>query len=269
MKILLPTDFSKLSKIAIRYAIALTQDKDLEIVLIHVVNTLNPNMARLGSRKMSEAIKSSSELGMKRLHEAVKKEIDPKLKISSYVVHKSSIVRAIEDFAIEHNIDMICIGTKGATGLKKVVLGSNAAGIISHSSIPVLTIPEYATYNGIKNMVYSSDLNNLESEFSILLPYAKRLDSWVHILHINQGSDNIDKELQEKENNLKATHAYPKISAKDVHNNSIINGINDYVSETNADLVAMFTHKTTLFDKSITKQAAFQAKTPLLTFHKE
>ena len=118
MRILLPTDFSELSKIAIRYVIALTKDMDLDLKLIHIVNTHSPTMARLGSKKMSEAIKSSSELGMKRLFEAVKKEIDPKLKISSHVVYNSSIVRAIEDFALEHEIYIICRGTKGATGLK-------------------------------------------------------------------------------------------------------------------------------------------------------
>ena len=95
----------------------------------------------------------------------------------------------------------------------------------------------------------------------------------MHILHVKKGSNTVNEDFLEQEGNLKATYSYPKLSTNIVHNDSIINGINDYISQVNADLVAMFTHKTSLFhkffDKSLTKEAAFQAKTPLLTFQKE
>lgn len=111
-----------MSKIAIQYAIDFSKDIEFDLVLLHVMDTNTPPMARVSSKKLEEAIETSSERDM----------------------------------------NIICIGTKGATGLKKVLLGSNAAGIIENSCIPVLTIPEYGRYRGVKNRVYSRDLLHLD-----------------------------------------------------------------------------------------------------------
>ena len=58
-----------------------------------------------------------------------------------------------------------------------------------------------------------------------------------------------------------------------LQSNSVIKGLNQYVADVDADMVAMFTRKTSLFeklfDKSVTQETAFQAKTPLLTFQKK
>lgn len=273
MKFLIPTDFSQLSKIAIQYAIGLSKDFELDLVLLHIINTNTPAMARIGSQKLEEAIKSSSEQEMDKLLNTIKKESGHKLNISSKIIFGASIARAVEVFALKNNIDMICIGTKGATGLKKIIFGSNAAGIIANSSIPVITVPEYAKYNGISNIVYSSDLENLEEELKLIIPFAKLVNTWINILHITIEYTGINENLQREENRLRALFSYKKIKTKELENDSIIKGINQYVADIDADMVAMFTRRASLFEKlfnkSVTKKAAFQTKTPLLTFQKE
>lgn len=119
MKILIPTDFSQLSKIAIQFAIALSQGFEHDLVLLHVINTNTPAMARLSSKKLEEAIKSSSEQDMNQLIETLKNEYNHNPNISPKIIFGPSIEDEVEVFALENNVDMICIGTKGATGLKK------------------------------------------------------------------------------------------------------------------------------------------------------
>ncbi|MEP3836910.1 MAG: universal stress protein [Algibacter sp.] len=272
MKILIPTDFSQLSKIAIQYAIGLSKDFELELVLLHIINTYNPTMARIGSKKLGEVIKTSSEQDMNELLKEIKKENGDHVKITTNIIYGSSIEKEVEAFALKNNIDIICIGTKGATGLKKIIFGSNAAGIIASSSIPVITVPEYAQYKGIINIVYSSDLENLEEELKLIIPFAKLFNSWIKILHIINEHENFNVDLQNQEHRLRTLFSYEKIKTKEIKNDSVINGINEYVSGIDADMVAMFTRRTALFEKifnkSITKSAAFQTKTPLLTFQK-
>ena len=277
MKILIPTDFSQLSKIAIQYVLDLSKVFELDMVLLHAVNTFTPTMARVGSKKLGEAIKSSSEQEMNELLKTIKNENSHNFKISTKIIFGASIEEAVETFALKNNVDMICIGTKGATGLKKIIFGSNAVGIISNSSIPVLTIPEYARYKGVNNILYSSDLENLEEELKLLISFAKLMNTWINILHINKESVDFDFEenLQGQENRLRTLFSYKKIRTKELENDSIINGINQYVSDIDADIIAMFTRSTSnsliekLFNKSVTQEAAFQTKIPLLTFQKE
>lgn len=271
MKILIPTDFSKLSKVAIQYALDFSKDIDMHLMILHVIDSNTPPMARVSSKKLEEIIKTSSERDMNELIKTIKKENNHNPKISSKIIFGSYIEKEIEAFSLKNNIDMICIGTKGATGLKKVLIGSNAASIIENSSIPVLTIPEYARYRGVKTIVYSSDLINLDEELELIIPFAKLLNAWVHVLHIEDQNENFDEDfLQEKR--LRTLFSYKKIKIKELQSESIVSGINQFVADVDADMVTMFTHRTNLlekiFKKSITQKAAFQTRTPLLTFQK-
>ncbi|WP_299668121.1 universal stress protein [uncultured Polaribacter sp.] len=273
MKVLIPTDFSQLSKIAIQYAIDLNKDIKFDLVLLHFINTNSQPMTRISSRKLEEAIKIGSKRDMDELIKSIKKENNNNIQISTRIIFGTSMAKEVEVFALKNNVDIICIGTKGATGIKKIIFGSNAASIITNSSLPVLTIPEHASYKGINNIVYSSDLQNLEEELETIIPFAKLLKSWIHILHIKKENEDFEEDLHLRERRLKIIFSYKNIKVKELQSVSIVEGINQYVSDINADMVTMFTHSTSLFEKifnkSVTQNTAFQTKTPLLTFQKE
>ncbi|MCM4153937.1 universal stress protein [Arenibacter sp. N53] len=273
MRILIPTDFSELSNVAIKYAVAISKDVDIKLILLHVIDTNTPSMARIGSQKLHEAIKTSSERSMKELISSIKKDNSHNIDISYEITSGTSIEKYVEIFALKNNIDMICIGTKGASGLKKIIFGSNAAGIIQNSSIPVLTIPEFARYRGINNIVYSSDLYNLDKEIDLIIPFARLMDSWIQILHIDKDNERFEGDIQTKEESLRKDFSYQKINLIELKSSSVIQGINNFVADIDADMVIMFTHHTNflekVFQKSVTQNTAFQTKIPLFTFQKE
>ncbi|MCK0191432.1 universal stress protein [Arenibacter sp. F20364] len=273
MRILIPTDFSELSKVAINYALDFSKDVDVELILLHVIDTNVPSMARIGSSKLHEAIQSSSERSMKELIASIKKDNSHNIEISTEITSGASIEKYVEMFAVKNDIDMICIGTKGASGLKKILFGSNAAGIIQNSSIPVLTIPEFARYKGIENIVYSSDMYNLENEIALIVPFAKLMDSWIQILHIDKDNERFEGDIEQKEMSLRKDFSYQKIKFTELKIDSVIQGINKFVADVDADMVIMFTHHTNflekVFQKSVTQNTAFQTRIPLFTFQKE
>lgn len=273
MRILIPTDFSELSRVAIRYVVDFSMDVEVKLILLHVIDTNVPSKTRLGSSKLQEAIQASSERSMKELIASIKKDNGHNIEINYEITSGSSIEKYVEMFAVKNNIDMICIGTKGASGLKKILFGSNAASIIQNSSIPVLTIPEFARYKGINNIVYSSDLYNLEKEMDLIVPFARLMDSRVEILHIDKDNERFEGNLQQKEEALKNDLSYPKIKFSELKSDSVIQGINKFVADVDADMVIMFTHHTNflekVFQKSVTQNTAFQTRIPLFTFQKE
>jgi nucleotide-binding universal stress UspA family protein len=271
MNILIPTDFSKLSKIAIDYILGLSRDIELNITLIHVLNTSVPQ-ARVTTKKLEEAIKMSSEVEMRELIQTIQKEHRSKHNIRYKIVVAHYIEEAVEKFALNNDIDLICIGTKGASGLKKIFIGSNAVAIIKKSSIPVLTIPEYARYRGIDSVLYCSDLYNIEEEIDRIILFIKLLDSSIQIVHVEEESEGSNFNILSEEKKLRELFSYENISIKKLQNVSVMQGINQQVADIDAELLILFTHTTNLFEeifqKSVTQSIAFQSRIPILTFQK-
>lgn len=271
MNILIPTDFSKLSKVAIDYALGLNRDIELNITLIHIFDTSVPK-TRICTKKLEEAIKMSSEVEIKELIQTIQKENTSNQNIKYKIIVDSYIEDAIEKYALNNEIDLICIGTKGASGLKKIFIGSNAVAIIKNSSIPVLTIPEYARYRGIDSVLYSSDLFNIDEELGRIIPFIKLLESSIQIVHIEEDYEESDLKVFNEEKKLRKLFSYKNIGIKKLHNDSVIQGINEEIANIDADLLILFTHSTNLFEKifqtSVTQSIAFQTRIPLLSFQK-
>ena len=76
------------------------------------------------------------------------------------------------------------MGTRGASGLKKYILGSNTTSVIEVSPVPVLAVPEQGDFKNFKNVVYATDLKHVQKELKTLIPYLEKFDSTVHLLHI-------------------------------------------------------------------------------------
>jgi nucleotide-binding universal stress UspA family protein len=161
------------------------------------------------------------------------------------------------------------MGTKGATGLRKAVIGSNTASMIAESSIPVLAVPEDASIRTIRNVIYATDLKNLEMELNTLIPYVKQFDCVVHILHIVESGSDIElAEVRIQE--IVAQSGYNNVVTLVTFSPDIDEAIDHYITLSKADMLAMFTHEPTffekVFDQSITRKMAFHSKIPLLAF---
>jgi nucleotide-binding universal stress UspA family protein len=63
------------------------------------------------------------------------------VKVSSEtLLNVASVVDAIAEYARSHGADLIVIGTRGRTGMKRMLLGSVASGVVAHSTCPVLVV---------------------------------------------------------------------------------------------------------------------------------
>lgn len=267
MKILVPCDFSKTSNNAALYAAKFADQVNAEIVLFHV-DYLERNRERPES---SFAPKECAFLAYE-LESAIKG-----IKVSFKVVAGSPIEDSIEDYAVNNKIDLIVMGTKGATGLEKVLFGSVATSVINKSSIPVITVPGYARFRGLKHIVYASDtsdISEMRPRLQKLVSLAQLFDASIYILHVlpqdSKGHDPLD--VVQLKNNLINEYKYEKISFDISYNDDVIEAINDFVADKNTDLLAMFTHDTTffenIFNESVSREMAFHSLVPLLTIKK-
>lgn len=270
LNILVPTDFSDLSKVAIRYAVDMAKKMKGKVTLLHVIDTAQhaSSMRLRLSSLIDELVKMAEEDFESVLAEANKSNKGGK-PIKHSIELGSSFVDAVARYAKKNKANLIIIGTHGASGLKKVVMGSNAASLLEASSIPVLAIPAEATFKKIKSVVYATDLLNIAKEFKTMLAIVSHEKPMVHIIHVAP-----DKKAamlaEDKINKVVIKAGYKNVLVRVLVNENTPAAISNYVKKLKVDMLTMFPHKHGFFERlfkpSVTKQLSFLNSAPLLAF---
>jgi nucleotide-binding universal stress UspA family protein len=271
VNILVPTDLSKLSKVALQYAIKVANKVGGSLTLLHVIVMEIPATASMRDRAkvLEKELLATAQEDMAGLVKETSKLLKTTQSMNVRVVVGTSFSETVKKEAKKLGSELIIMGTKGASGLKKYILGSNTTAVIDGSNVPVLAVPEFGEFKAFKNVVYASDLRHLERELKLLTLYLGKFESTVHIIHITSAQKNVAA-AEAKIDALVQKAGYKNVVVRVIVNKKVDEAINNYVDATKANLLATFTHEHSffdkLFDRSITRQAAFQSKLPLLTF---
>ena len=142
--ILVPIDGSEYSLHAAQYAARIARNEKVQLFCIHIVNPRMPYgyATPAASSKESqnyEDIKHKVESWFDIVRNMAKVEGIPDIKTEIFIDVKS-IIESIIDYATRKNIDLIVIGTRGRTGLKRFFMGSVANGVIQHAHCSVLVV---------------------------------------------------------------------------------------------------------------------------------
>jgi nucleotide-binding universal stress UspA family protein len=147
-KILVGVDGSKSSLNAANYATYLSVKFNSEIILLSIVPSKihhgdSSGVFGMVSQSYLNDYKKEAEKWFKEIINSVKNEetfeIEKKIK-TDIITTPFSIAASILNYAEERDVDLILIGTRGNSGLKKMLLGSVASDIVTYSYCPVLII---------------------------------------------------------------------------------------------------------------------------------
>lgn len=139
-KILLPTDFSKYSAAATKYACELASKFDAESQVLHALEILSPY--RPGFEMgvvLPEFLNETRADAEKSLNEVVDPDWAAGHRVIPTMVVGSPKVEIVR-YARQHDIDLIVLSTHGRTGLAHVILGSVAENVVRTAPCPVLTV---------------------------------------------------------------------------------------------------------------------------------
>lgn len=271
VNILVPTDFSPLSKIALKYAIKIANRLNGNVTVLHIITISRP--IRLSMRAKMKALDQdliiSAEEDLEKLIKTFSEQYKSSQPLKSQVVRGAHFTTTLMKEARRLRSGLVVMGTRGASGLTKAVLGSNTTSVIEVSHVPVLAVPEHAEFKGFRNVVYASDLRHLEKELEILIPYLEKLGSTIHLIHIVPNGKDVET-IEAKIESVLQKFAYKNLVTLILVDNNIDAAIDQYVEVSKADMLAMFTHELSfyekLLDKSMTRKMAFHSKIPLLAF---
>jgi nucleotide-binding universal stress UspA family protein len=271
VNILIPTDLSEFSKVAVKYAVRIANKLGGTITLLHVVTIVQPTRAtmRLQLKSLEKELVDTAREDLETFAIDVAKQLKSNESIKTKIVKGTSFNDTVKREAKKLRTGLIVMGTRGASGLKKYVLGSNTASIIEISHVPVLAVPELGEFKSFKNVVYATDLKHVHKELETLIPYLEKFNSTVHLLHVTKSLKEVSS-LEKKLDEIVTAGGIKNIICKVLVNKNIDEAIDYYVNESKADLLTMFTHDVSfyekLFNRSITRKMAFHSKIPLLAF---
>lgn len=270
--ILLPIDFSENSLNAARYGAELaTYTKD-RLVLFHCYQLPVEVMNTFGYISDDEYLRVETlELLEDIANGLVKSHPELSIKWMTDMGDFSTQVKRIVD---DMEIDLVIMGTKGASGLKEIFMGSNTSHIIENIDCPVLAVPEDVKFKPLNKMLYATDFNIEDFEsINKLCGLSKIFKAEVLVGHISDGrSKERDAELLEWFMEL----AGPKLCCGNIrftiHENAdFFDGINQIIKEEGIDLISVSTVKKAFFDKvfgiSHTRKLSCHLQVPLMAYH--
>lgn len=147
--ILVPTDFSDFSRLALDYAITIAQTFKASIILIHVtpekeLDSIRQISPYLEPGRIEELLKGRESEDRKQLNEFIPPE--KKEGIETEAIHRvGTPFLEIIKVAKEKEADLIVMATHGRSGLSHILFGSVAEKVVRKSTCPVLSIrpPEH------------------------------------------------------------------------------------------------------------------------------
>lgn len=274
-KILVTTDFSAHSKAGMRFAIQLASQKKAELVFFYCFQAMLPTTIQ--GKFVDTSVQKQAKTHLQKLEKFVAglyktMEATPGTH-RCVVVENLNPDKAILDYTRQHNIDYICIGTRGAGKLRKMI-GTNTSDVILHSPVPVFAVPHTWRAHPIKKILYASDVEDLENEMQIVSAMAQSLDAQVDLAHFYYpGEIKSDPSIlmgfwRERMKRLDQIYLAPFDVDK-----GFAGQLSRVVRKAKPSLVIFFTHiNKTWFDKlfSISRAESFSfvTKVPMLVYRK-
>lgn len=273
--ILVPTDFSGNAGHAIRFALELARKQKANVLLFHsfVIPVYATDVPVFP--QADDELRKVSEEAMQKLVAKLKME-NPGQEIS-YYVSQGYAEEEIVEAAAKNKIDMIVMGTQGASGIREALVGTITASVMEQAQCPVMAVPEAASFTSFSKIVYATsyaegDFQHVEE----IIDFARTFDAEVVLLHISSGSYDSTYEFEAIERfkeRIAEDSRYDKISFQLLENKNVYEGLNSFIESNKADLVAMTMHKRSfiqkMFNRSITKKMAYHTHIPLIAFKTE
>lgn len=270
--ILIPTDFSETAELAVAHGAHMAHLFKAKIYLLHSVET-TIYTGGPGEPVMIAEAEKIYNMGLEQLKK-VAQDITEKYDVEIVTLTVSGKpAAAITQAVTDNNIDIIIMGTHGASGFEEFFMGSNAHKVVNLSTVPVISIRITTTNLGFSNIVMPIS-NSLHSRQKVnnVIDIASKYNSTVHILGLLETSDASDNNKFE----IKITsvkHLFDKAgvkyTVKEVRGHNPAVEAMKFSEEVNGDLIVIMTdHEsdlTGMFLGTVAKQIVNHSKIPVMS----
>lgn len=275
-KILIPTDFSPNAWNAISYGLQMFAEETCKFFLLNTYTPIIPSSRFMApvvnAQRIEDVIRNNSILGLEHTVEKIQRCFPNPNHEFETISSFSLLVDEVMDVVNTFDIDLVITGTKGASGIDEVFMGSNTVRIIkSIKSCPVLAIPQNFEYYQPTEIAFATDFNRFytTSELEPLIDMARAFKACIRIVHVQYEIAPLN-EMQQF--NLSMLRKYLAEVEHFVHTVSELNSISHtlkiFTNELDIHLLAMLNYQHSYVERMtrepVVKRTAFHTNIPLL-----
>jgi nucleotide-binding universal stress UspA family protein len=271
--ILLPTDFSKNAYNAISYAVQLYKDVVCKFYILHsdvpVSSGAEDLVDSYSILTLQEKQKETAEEKLKEIENRLKKKYNNINHTFITIASFNLLISEIKEVIKENNIDLVIMGTKGATGAKELFIGTNTMQIIKKIKCPVIAIPSEFKYEKPKDILFPTNYEVSKSNkyLALIKKICEEHNSRLHILNVY-----LDIPLKEKQ---EQTEAFLDIYFKDIshifhspESQDLIEAIENFETANKVNFLIMIQNHHNFFEnllfKPVVNQMVYHTNIPFL-----
>lgn len=270
-RILVPTDFSITAEKAFQFAMGVAEKANGSVVLYH--NYLPVENHFIDTAETRKQYNAETETNLKKLLQRLKQKVKAIYKDVpvSTILGRSPLIYDILDIAKQNKIDLIVMGTQGASGLKKTILGTVAARIVKSADIPVLLVPKKFRLKEPEQIVFAADCRKTDKQIlSLIFSMAKLYSAKVTVMHLCS-----EQEAESEKANFDSYALAMQNQFSDftlnfqlIKTTSAIESLKNLYKEMPCDLVVMIRRNKPFWERffrdSFTEHTAYATHLPLL-----
>ncbi|MCG2462246.1 universal stress protein [Flavobacteriaceae bacterium F89] len=272
-KVLLPTDFSENSYKAIGYAMRLFKDQECTFFLLHTYTPAIYQAEYVMHAQMQVGLgdfyRSNSIQQLEKLQDRITTEFkNPKHKF----VVRAAFNLLVDEILVtidNEKIDLVVMGTQGASGAKEIFFGTNTIHVIKKTTCPVIAVPVSNSHRLPQNILFPTDyeVSYQNDQFSELKNIVTMHRSKLMVLHIS-ASYELDPDRAKNKSKLLEIFKGMQIDLHEVGDQGVISAINGFQSDNDVDFLVMVQHKRTflerLFMEPVINKIGFHVTIPFM-----
>ena len=271
--IIVPTDFSPIATNAMNFAADMAVNINASLMLLHVYQ-VPVSMTDVPVVMVSaEELKKSSESKLQELKDDLTHITSGKIKIYSEA-RLGDVSDELEDACKHIQPFAVIMGTRGTTGVERILFGSTTLTAIRHLTWPVIVVPPGKEYGkGIKKIGFACDFDKVveSTPIQFIKNMIKEFGAELHVLNVDHEGKHFKPGTPEESLMLHTLLHDLNPNYHFIDNIDIEDGINEFVEKNNIDLLITIPKKhkllDSLFKHSSTKQLVTQSHVPVMCVH--
>ncbi len=269
--ILVPTDFSKHAENALKVAAQIAKKNNGEIILLHMLELSTSGNDALHTSHEIPELMFFKNAAVAKLEELENASYLNDIKVST-IVQFSMAFDGIMDNAKKHHVDLVVMGSHGASGFHEMFVGSNAEKVVRNSEIPVLVIKKEEEDFKVDNLTFASDFSfEIRKPFEKVVDFAKYFNAHINLLHvITPNNFSTTRAAEEKVRNFIEEFHFSDYSTHIYNDINVEKGILHFAKDSNSDVIAVCTHGRKglahFLNGSISEDLVNHAKRPVIAF---
>lgn len=243
-RILIPTDFSEEAEYAVKLAAEIAKKKDATLYLLNIVDI--PSHESWNNQTAQDVAYGAAVLKMvkRKFAKFFEKPFMKDVKALEVVQINLGYDQFFEQVE-KHEIDLIVMGSHGATGWREMFEGSNAEKVVRTVNCPVLTLKNERAAADIKNILFASNFyGEITPAFSHIKTIAELFDAKIHFLKVitENSFESTSYSMNTMKTFAKDAGVDWEVTMQTVNAENIEDGVKYFANEYKMDMVAMPTH---------------------------